>query len=76
MKKYKILKGKVIDSVSGRHEAHEATLSDKRAEFYRNRIELIKPDSLNKVSEIKEYLDSKDIDYDSTLKKAELLELV
>lgn len=76
MKKYKVLKGKVIDSVSGRHESEYATLNDNMAHFYRRQIELVKPDSSNTVKEIKDYLDHKGIEYKSDDKKEDLLNYV
>ena len=76
MKRYKVLEGKVIDSVSGRHESEFAMLNDNMADFYSDRIEVIKPDSSETVRSIKRYLDEQGIEYDSSAKKADLLELV
>jgi hypothetical protein len=86
MKKYRVLHGKVIDAVSGRHESEEAVLSDKMAHFYRDRIEPIKslseidPDEFVNMSDTKEdiksFMDKYNIAYTDDMTKVELLSAI
>lgn len=72
---YRFDAGDEIPAPKGEFD-HDSGIKEVKGGEKSPKKEGAKPTSDNTVDEIKEYLDSKEIEYDSKAKKAELLDLV